>query len=211
MFTGLIQDIGELKSREAGRFRIACHSPADSIALGASIACDGCCLTAIRIVKAGEGAEFDVDVSNETLDVTTLGAWQPGRKINLERSLRVGDELGGHLVSGHVDGLAKIVSITPDGDSRRFVFEAPQELARYIAAKGSVALNGVSLTVNEVAGSQFGVNLIPFTLSHTTFQHLSASDLVNLEVDRLARYAERLSGADVQASGTAPKILQAAG
>lgn len=133
-----------------------------------------------------------MDVSNETLSKTTLEGWKPGRKINLERSLRAGDELGGHIVSGHVDGVAKIISITPDGDSRRFVLEAPEHLARYIAPKGSIAMDGTSLTVNEVSGDRFGVNLIPHTLTVTTWGAKRPGDLVNIEVDVFARYVARL-------------------
>ncbi len=157
-----------------------------------SICCDGVCLTATAIKPLGKGAEFSVDVSNETLAKTTLSEWRPGTRVNLERSLRAGDELGGHIVSGHVDGVAKIVSITPDGASKRFLFEAPENLSRYIAPKGSVALGGTSLTVNEVSESRFGVNLIPHSLTVTTWGAKTAGDLVNLEVDVFARYVARL-------------------
>ena len=169
MFTGLISDVGEVVSRHGGLFTIATRFAAASIPTGASICCDGVCLTAKEIETKGEGALFTVDVSNETLSKTTLKDWAAGRRINLERSLRAGDELGGHIVSGHVDGVARIVSITEDGDSRRFVLEAPEHLARYIAPKGSVAMDGTSLTVNEVSGDRFGVNLIPHSLTVTTW------------------------------------------
>ena len=139
-----------------------------------------------------KGARFTVDVSNETLAKSALGAWGPGKRVNLERALRVSDELGGHIVSGHVDGVAKIVSITPDGDSRRMLFEAPEHLARYIAPKGSVALDGTSLTVNEVSGTRFGVNLIPHSLTVTTWGAKTPGEPVNLEVDIFARYVARL-------------------
>ena len=139
-----------------------------------------------------DGAEFTVDVSNETIAKTTLDSWKPGRRVNLERSLRAGDELGGHIVSGHVDGVAKIIAITPDGDSKRFLFEAPEHLSRYIAPKGSVALDGTSLTVNEVSEARFGVNLIPHSLTVTTWGAKTPGDLVNLEVDVFARYVARL-------------------
>lgn len=192
MFTGLVTDIGEVIGREGGRFALRTSYVAASIPIGASIACDGCCLTVVTVRPDGRGAAFTVDVSNETLARTTLDAWQPGRRVNLERALRAGDELGGHIVSGHVDGLARILDIKPDGDSRRFVFEAPSQLARFIAPKGSIALEGTSLTVNEVAGPRFGVNLIPHTLTATTWESKRAGDEVNLEIDPLARYVARL-------------------
>lgn len=192
MFTGLITDVGEVVAKSGGVFTILTAYPLTAKDLGVSICCDGVCLTATGIEPAGKGARFTVDVSNETLSKSALGSWKPGRRINLERSLRAGDELGGHIVSGHVDGVAKIISITADGDSRRFLFEAPEHLARYIAPKGSVALDGTSLTVNEVAGSRFGVNLIPHSLTVTTWGAKSQGDTVNLEVDVFARYVARL-------------------
>ena len=192
MFTGIVSDIGRLLSRDGGRLRIQSHYDPASLALGASIACDGCCLT---MAAVGEGGDFAVDVSNETAARTTLGNWKVGGRINLERAMALGDELGGHLVTGHIDGVARIVERRTDGESVRFVLEAPAELARFIAPKGSVALNGVSLTVNEVEGARFGVNIIPFTLAHTTWGDLKPGDLLNLEVDLLARYVERLSQA----------------
>jgi riboflavin synthase len=191
MFTGIITDIGELVAREGGRFTIRSRYGAESIALGASIACDGACLTATEIVADSAGCLFKVDVSNETLSRTTLGTWQAGRRINLERALKAGDELGGHIVSGHVDGLAGIRTISADGQSRRFVFEVPDGLARFIATKGSVALDGISLTVNEVEKGSFGVNIIPHTLTHTTLSAKKPGDRVNLEVDVFARYVAR--------------------
>jgi len=192
MFTGLVSDVGEVVSRQGGEFTVRTAYGADTIPPGASICCDGVCLTAKEIAHDPAGALFTVDVSNETLSKTTLEGWKPGRKINLERSLRAGDELGGHIVSGHVDGVAKIISITPDGDSRRFVLEAPEHLARYIAPKGSIAMDGTSLTVNEVSGDRFGVNLIPHTLTVTTWGAKRPGDLVNIEVDVFARYVARL-------------------
>ena len=147
---------------------------------------------ATAVAPAGSGCLFVVDVSNETLSRTTLGDWKPGRRINLERSLRAGDELGGHIVSGHVDGLARIADIRPDGESRRFIVEAPAALARYIAAKGSVALDGISLTVNEVDQNRFGINLIPHTLACTTFRTSRPGHRLNFEADMLARYVARL-------------------
>lgn len=191
MFTGIITDIGDLVGRTGGAFRIRCSYAPRSIALGASIACSGACLTATHVEPDGRGCIFTVDVSNETLARTTLQGWQPGQRINLESALKAGDELGGHIVSGHVDGVARIVDVRPDGESRRFAFQAPPELARFIAPKGSVTLDGVSLTVNEVDGARFGVNLIPHTLTHTTFGDKKPADSVNLEVDVFARYVVR--------------------
>jgi riboflavin synthase len=191
MFTGIITDVGELVAREGGRFTIRSGYPADSIGLGASIACDGACLTATGVRTDGRGSVFTVDVSNETLSKTTLGSWQPERKINLERALRAGEELGGHIVSGHVDAVAHIAGLREDGPSRRFTIEAPPDLARYIAPKGSVALDGISLTVNEVEGARFGINIIPHTLTHTTLGLKKPGDGLNLEVDLFARYVAR--------------------
>ncbi len=196
MFTGIVSDIGVLLARDGGKFRILCHYPPSSLILGASIACDGCCLTMTELGETADGATFEVDVSNETLARSTLYSWAAGARINLERPLGLGDELGGHLVTGHVDGLALIRQRIPDGTSVRFLLEAPTEFAKFIASKGSVALNGVSLTINEVDGRAFGVNIIPHTLTHTTWGGLEAGDLVNLEVDLLARYVERIAAAE---------------
>jgi len=193
MFTGIVSGIGTLLERQGARFVIACPYKRGSLEEGASIACDGCCFTIVAVSKAkGKGAVFAVEVSNETLARTTLGTWQKGRRINLERPLGLGEELGGHLVTGHIDGRARILARDPDGDSVRFVLESPREFAPFIAAKGSVALDGVSLTVNNVDGARFGVSIIPYTLAHTTWQDRRPSDLVNLEVDLLARYVARL-------------------
>jgi riboflavin synthase len=192
MFTGLITDVGEVAAHDGGKFSIATRYALGPGDVGASICCDGVCLTVTGVAEAAHGAHFTVDVSNETLGKTTLGRWARGRKVNLERSLKIGDELGGHIVSGHVDGVARIISVTPDGDSRRFVFEAPEHLARYIAPKGSVALDGTSLTVNEVSGARFGVNLIPHSLTVTTWGAKTPGEFVNLEVDVFARYVARL-------------------
>jgi riboflavin synthase len=192
MFTGIVTDIGEVARRDGMRFTIRCGYAPETIAPGASIACDGACLTAVEVAAAGIGSAFSVDVSNETLSKTTLGEWQAGRRVNLERALKAGDELGGHIVAGHVDGVGRIVDIRADGGSRRFTVGVPTELARYIAAKGSVALDGISLTVNEVAQGRFGINIIPHTLTHTTLGARRAGDEVNLEVDLIARYVARL-------------------
>lgn len=202
MFTGIISDLGQVAARDRGRFVIRCSYPADSIALGASIACDGACLTAVAVApEAGGGSTFTVDVSNETLARTTLDEWQPGRRVNLERALKAGEELGGHLVAGHVDGVGRILDMHDDGESRRFMVEAPAHLARFIASKGSVALDGISLTVNEVALTRFGINIIPHTLTHTTLGARKPGDLVNLEVDLIARYVARLIDRDRAGNG----------
>ncbi len=191
MFTGLITDIGEVRAVDRSgdtRFTIGTGYDLNEVDIGASIAHSGVCLTAVE-----KGTDwFMVDVSQETLDCTTLGDWMAGRRINLERSLRLGAELGGHLVQGHVDGVAVVMARRPDGDSLRFSFEAPAELSRFIARKGSIALDGISLTVNEVDGNAFGVNIIPHTSEHTTLGTTQVGDKVNLEVDLLARYVARL-------------------
>ena len=196
MFTGLISDIGVIVSRElnaqGARFTVRTAYEAASIRLGASICCDGCCLTATDVVLQEQATVFSVDVSNESLSKTTIGHWQPGHQINLERSLRAGDELGGHMVSGHIDGVATITEVIDDGNSRRFTLEVPPALARYIAPKGSIALDGTSLTVNDVSGNRFSVNLIPHTLTVTTWGQKLTGQTVNLEVDVFARYVARL-------------------
>ena len=192
MFTGLISDVGAVLARNGGHMTLRSAFALKPEHAGASICCDGVCLTATSIKPLGKGAEFTVDVSNETLAKTTLNDWQKGRRVNLERSLKAGDELGGHIVSGHVDGVAKIIGVTNDGDSRRVLFEAPEHLARYIAPKGSVALDGTSFTVNEVSGARFGVNLIPHSLTVTTWGAKTPGEFVNLEVDVFARYVARL-------------------
>lgn len=199
MFTGLISDIGRVDAIDGGTFRIACSYDPATIALGASIACDGCCLTvtACHEGPGGSGAVFTVDVSNETLSLTTLGSWTPDRRINLERALTLKDELGGHIVTGHVDTVAEIVGRVADGDSIRFTIEVPGDLKRFIARKGSVALDGISLTVNDVEDARFGVNLIPHTLAETSWGGRSVGDRINLEVDLLARYVARIG--DVEA------------
>jgi riboflavin synthase len=191
MFTGIITDIGTVRSIDRPsdlRIVIETHYDMAPIAIGASIACSGPCLT---VVEKGTGW-FAVNASAETLSKTTLASWRPQTKVNLERSLRIGDELGGHLVTGHVDGVATVRERQPEGGSVRLVFEAPRELARYVASKGAVALDGVSLTVNEVSGDRFGVNIIPHTLAATTFGALRPQDRANMEVDVLARYVDRL-------------------
>jgi riboflavin synthase len=200
MFTGIITDIGEvieLEQRGDLRARIATGYDVEGIDIGASIACDGVCLTVIALGQSPR-PWFDVEISAETVGVTNIGrnGWPPGKRINLERALKVGDELGGHIVSGHVDGIAEVTDVTPEGDSQRVTFEAPSELARFIAPKGSVALNGTSLTVNEVEGARFGINFIPHTQAATTWGGVAKGDAVNLEVDTMARYVERLRAWD---------------
>ena len=194
MFTGIITDVGEIIQLEKKgdlRARIQTNYDAKGIAFGASIACDGICLTAVDF---GDNW-FDVEISAETVSKTIIGngLWAISHKVNLERSLKVGDELGGHIVSGHVDGIAKVSSIVDEGDSRRFTFEAPMELARFIAPKGSVALNGTSLTVNEVKENAFGINLVPHTKKVTSWNKTQVGDPINLEIDTLARYVARLA------------------
>lgn len=194
MFTGIITDIGEVLALDPKgdlRARIATRYDVETIDIGASIACDGVCLTVVATGREPRGW-FDVDASAETLSKTTLGGWQVGRRLNLERALRVGDELGGHIVSGHVDGVAGIVAMHDEGASTRLTFRAPEALAGFIAPKGSVALNGTSLTVNEVAGAEFGVNIIPHTRAVTTWGQARVGDPVNIEIDTLARYVARL-------------------
>jgi riboflavin synthase len=194
MFTGIVTDMGVIAEATGGRFRIACGFDAASIALGASIACDGCCLTVTHAEADGPGRSiFAVDVSNETLARTTLGDWAPGRTVNLERSLKLGDELGGHLVTGHIDGVAEIRAVTADGGAKRLDIECPAALAQFVAEKGCVALDGTSLTVNWVADTHFGVTIIPHTLQVTTWGQKGAGGGLNMEVDLIARYVARLT------------------
>jgi len=192
MFTGIITDIGTITSLEQQgdlRARIQTGYDTSGIDMGASIACDGVCLT---VVGLGD-TWYEVQISAETVGKTNLSAWTLGKRVNLERALRVGDELGGHIVSGHVDGVAEIVAMKEEGDSTRVTLRAPRALARFIAPKGSVALNGTSLTVNEVEDCDFGINLIPHTKSATTWGDVAVGDAVNLEIDTLARYVARLA------------------
>ncbi|MCI0465916.1 MAG: riboflavin synthase [Beijerinckiaceae bacterium] len=199
MFTGINSDMGEVLRVEAGaernRLRIACSYPAESIAQGASIACSGICLTVTACGERGKGSWFEADAGAETLARTTARSWKQGTRLNLERALRVGDELGGHLVTGHVDGIAEIVAIEDFDGMRRIELSAPSSLARFIAEKGSVALDGTSLTVNRVEANNFSVLLIPHTLKFTTWGGMQAGALVNLEVDLMARYVARLAEA----------------
>lgn len=190
MFTGIITHVGTVAAIDKTgdwTFTIAASGFTEGLAMGASIACNGCCLTAI----AWDKDSFKVQVSKETLSRTSLGAWKVGSRVNLERALKMGDELGGHFVTGHVDALAKLVSITPEGDSQRWVLRVPDGLAQFIVEKGSTTLDGVSLTVNSVNGNEFGINLIPHTQQSTNFHALKAGDSLNLEVDVLARYIAR--------------------
>ena len=192
MFKGIITDIGtirELEKRGDLRARIETAYDTRGIDLGASIASDGVCLTVIELGDTW----YDVEISAETVSKTNLGNWEVGKRVNLERALKVGDELGGHIVSGHVDGVADIVAMQDEGDSTRVTLRAPEALARFIAPKGSVALNGTSLTVNEVEGCDFGINFIPHTKEMTTWGDAKVGDRVNLEIDTLARYVARLA------------------
>lgn len=196
MFTGIVTDVGEVMSvAQEGdlRARIATHYDIGGIDIGASIACDGVCLTVIALGAAPRGW-FEVQISAETVAKTSIGAqgWPVGRRINLERALKVGDELGGHIVSGHIDGVAEVVGLAQEGGSLRLKIRAPGDLGRFIAPKGSVALNGTSLTVNEVERDVFGINLIPHTQAVTTWGQVALGDKVNLEVDTMARYVARL-------------------
>jgi len=196
MFTGIVTALGTIRAIQPigdGRdMRLVIAAPwsdTGSIALGASIACSGCCLTAVEVTPDS----FAVDASAETLACTTLGSWSVGTHVNLERSLKIGDELGGHMVSGHADGVGEAVSETAENGSTRWTFRVPKQLARFIAVKGSVAVNGVSLTVNEVKDDMFGVNVIPHTASVTGFGSMKPGDKVNIEIDMLARYVARLA------------------
>ncbi len=194
MFTGIVTDLGTVVSingESEVTVRIAATGAGRGLEPGASIACDGVCLTAVR---CGGDTEpwFDANASHETLSRTNVRFWRNGTKVNLERPLKVGDELGGHIVSGHVDGVAEVTGIVPDGDCRRIRLRPPEDLLGFIAPKGSVALNGVSLTVNEVDDEEFGVNLIPFTLAETNWSESGIGDWINIEIDILARYVSRL-------------------
>jgi riboflavin synthase len=195
MFTGIVTDLGTVRRITPGpvtRLEIETAYPVGEIALGASVCCSGCCLSVVE--KGPNWMAFEV--SGETLSVTTLGQWQVGTRVNLERALKVGDELGGHLVSGHVDGVGRIVDQHPDGGSIRVTFGAPRALMRFIASKGSIAVDGISLTVNEVSDTTFGVNIIPITQEVTSLGSTKTGSAVNLEIDQVARYVARLLGKD---------------
>ena len=197
MFTGITTDIGEvLTVAEQGeglrRLKIACAYPRASIALGASIACSGVCLTVVETGETGNRTWFAVDTAAETLAVTTAGRWRPGTRLNLERALKIGDELGGHIVAGHADGIAELVTREELPDTARLVLRAPLPVMRFVAQKGSVALDGVSLTVNDVTRETFSVLIIPHTMQVTTFGATKPGDALNIEVDLMARYAARL-------------------
>ncbi|MGH7114926.1 MAG: riboflavin synthase [Stellaceae bacterium] len=203
MFTGIVTDLGRVRRIKHGalaELTIATGLDTASIAIGASIACSGACLTVVAL----EDGAFTAQASAETLARTTIGGWTEGSAVNLERSLRLGDELGGHLVSGHVDGLARIVERRPEAESVRFVIEAAEALMPLIAPKGSVALDGVSLTVNEVSETRFGVNIIPHTLARTTFDAARPGQQTNLEIDMIARYVARLLGAAAPVTSQGP-------
>ena len=196
MFTGIITDVGTVLAVERQgdlRARIGTAYDIDGIDIGASIACSGVCLTVVALGRDPQNW-FDVQISAETVNLTNIGrqGWRVGTPLNLERALKVGDELGGHIVSGHVDGVADLIEMRDEGDSTRMLFRAPETLARFIAPKGSVALNGTSLTVNEVDGVTFGINVIPHTKTVTTWGNVAVGDGINLEIDTMARYVARL-------------------
>jgi riboflavin synthase len=197
LFTGIVSDLGVLASvkhaRGLRRLRISSRYPARGIALGASILCDGICMTVVAKGGGSKGSWFEVEAGAETLQLTTVVQWKVGKKINLERALKIGDELGGHIVTGHVDGVARVTLRENLGDMARIRLRAPRALARFIAAKGSVTLDGISLTVNEVKGEEFGVFIIPHTLAVTNWKTIEPGAAVNLEVDLMARYAARLA------------------
>ncbi len=204
MFTGIVTDVGHVRAvKPMGdtRIEIGCGYEAVGIEVGASVSCSGVCLTVVERGHDDEETWFGVDASAETLRTTTLGRWRPGTLVNLERALKVGDELGGHIVSGHVDGVGTVESLTPEGDSLRFVFEAPEAVAPYLAPKGSIAVDGVSLTVNGVDGNRFSVNVIPHTRRATTLRRAEMGTRVNLEVDLIARYVKRLLKAGPDGEG----------
>lgn len=202
MFTGIITDIGRVKrvqttgegAGEGRRFEIETAFDINDIDIGASIACAGACMTVVDKGRNGGNGWFAVEVSAESLSKTTLGSWGEGTAMNLERAMRLGDELGGHIVSGHVDGVGELLGRETDGDSQRYTFRAPDDLAKYLAPKGSVTIDGVSLTINEVDGAEFGINLIPHTQTATTLGALAPGSHVNMEIDMLARYVARLLG-----------------
>lgn len=204
MFTGIITDIGTVARRERRdwglRLRIACRYDPDELALGASVACSGPCLTVVEKGRENGRAYFDVEASRETLEKTTIGEWTEGKRLNLERALRVGDELGGHIVTGHIDAVAEIVERAGEGETVRFTYRVPAAYARYIAPKGSISLDGTSLTVNEANENTFTTMLIPHTLASTVWGDARAGDRINLEVDLFARYLARLG--QFQPNGT---------
>jgi riboflavin synthase len=197
LFTGIVSDIGVLASvkpsRGLERLRISCRYPARGIAIGASILCDGICMTVVAKGGGSKASWFEVEAGAETRKLTTVSQWKVGKRMNLERALKLGDELGGHMVTGHVDGIARVVSRENLGDMARIRLRAPKALSRFVAAKGSITLDGISLTVNEVAGEEFGVFIIPHTLAVTSWKAIKPGAEVNLEVDLMARYAARLA------------------
>lgn len=203
MFTGIVREIGQIRAIDQfgdTKIRIGCTRAPEAIDIGASIACDGVCLTVVAKGSDADGPWFDVDASAETRSKTTLGGWAVGGSVNLEPAMRIGDELGGHIVSGHVDGLGEVTAVAPDGDSHRVTIRTSKALGRFIATKGSVTINGISLTVNSVEDeddqTSFGINVIPHTWAVTTIGQVAPGGHVNLEIDLLARYVARLAEAD---------------
>ena len=197
MFTGIISDIGTITKADliAGTdalFEVETHYPASTLTIGASVSHQGVCLTLIGFEATGDGSKWRVQVSQESLDLTTAGAWRVGTKVNLERALKMGDELGGHMVSGHVDGVGEIVAFTRENESHRVSIKVPDNLAKYVSPKGSIAIDGISLTVNEVDGDTFGINVIPHTWDVTTLAQIKIGTRVNLEADQMARYVDRI-------------------
>jgi riboflavin synthase len=197
MFTGIITDIGtiikaDLTHGNDALFEVESHYDANTLAMGASVSHQGVCLTLIGFEPTSTGCKWRVQVSQESLDLTTAKAWQVGTRLNLERALKMGDELGGHMVSGHIDGIGEIVAITPENESHRVSIKVPHHLAKYISPKGSVAIDGISLTINEVEGDVFGINVIPHTWEVTTLGQVKVGTLVNLEADQMARYVDRI-------------------
>jgi riboflavin synthase len=197
MFTGIISDVGVVTAVKATPgtdtiFEVESHYDTKTLALGASISHQGVCLTLISFEPTPSGSKWSVQVSQESLDLTTAATWRVGTRLNLERALKMGDELGGHMVSGHVDGMGEIIAVARENESHRVTVRVPDDLARYISPKGSIALDGISLTVNEVAGNDFGINVIPHTWAVTTLGQAAIGTLVNLEADQLARYVDRI-------------------
>jgi riboflavin synthase len=197
MFTGIISDVGTITAVKANPgtdtiFEVESTYDASTLALGASVSHQGVCLTLIAFEPTEKGCKWAVQVSQESLDLTTAATWQVGTRVNLERALKMGDELGGHMVSGHVDGIGEIIAIEPENESHRVTIRVPDDLAKYVSPKGSIAIDGISLTINEVSGNEFGINVIPHTWAVTTLGQAQVGTPVNLEADQMARYVDRI-------------------